>query len=712
VTACDVRATSVLDPSRSDVSRVSVRGTFAVTSGDNTDDGTCNWEHCSLREAIDEANAAPNLDSIYLGDGDASAPPRGAHAARGARPILQSPFTPLPVIMTDMVLIGDGSTNNVVDADASPANPARVFEIMGDIDVVFRGFSITGGVASGTTGGGGILISGGAHLETTDVAVVDNSVVEGPGGGIAITGNGSTAVLDGTVVDGNQTLTAGWPGGGISVAQGASLFMTDSRVTNNVATNGWGGGIRAIAFGTIDLEDTEIAGNRALVNAAGGGGMLIEGAQAVVTTAGLPSPPGAAPARQVPGQGILLMDNVDIRSNTTAGGGGGLRLVTAVNATIVDSSIEQNTAQNAGGASLQNVVAVLESTTIDGNTASDLAGGLRLSGTSVTTINESSISRNDAAASGGGIYMQGSAVLTLGGLDGTTIDDNEAGGAGGGIAMFENTRVTMTTATIRNNESQTNHGGGLLAIGNAIVEATNSAFTGNEAAFDGGGLWVNAGASVLDRVTISGNQAERNGGGIIAQNMTIRSSTISGNTAGNLGGGVAGAQNGPFVLSNSTVSGNQALEGGGIASVGPMTIRNVTVALNLASNDGGGVSAQAGGNINLGNTLLGSNQAAGAPESCAALAGGSFVSNGGNLSQDSSCTALTMLTDKPGVPAGLDAALQNNGGQTHTHALLEGSGAINAGIDVGATTDQRGYNLVGADDIGAFEFGATAPAGG
>jgi hypothetical protein len=47
-----------------------------------------------------------------------------------------------------------------------------------------------------------------------------------------------------------------------------------------------------------------------------------------------------------------------------------------------------------------------------------------------------------------------------------------------------------------------------------------------------------------------------------------------------------------------------------------------------------------------------------------------------------------------------------------THALLEGSAAINGGVNIGASTDQRGYSLIDADDIGAFEFGATAPTGG
>jgi hypothetical protein len=49
--------------------------------------------------------------------------------------------------------------------------------------------------------------------------------------------------------------------------------------------------------------------------------------------------------------------------------------------------------------------------------------------------------------------------------------------------------------------------------------------------------------------------------------------------------------------------------------------------------------------------------------------------------------------------------LQDNGGPTWTHALLEGSAAIDAGDDSAApTTDQRGLSRVGTSDIGAFEL--------
>jgi hypothetical protein len=61
----------------------------------------------------------------------------------------------------------------------------------------------------------------------------------------------------------------------------------------------------------------------------------------------------------------------------------------------------------------------------------------------------------------------------------------------------------------------------------------------------------------------------------------------------------------------------------------------------------------------------------------------------------------------------VSTTLAANGGPTPTHALLEGSAAINAGLPGACpATDQRGAPRVGTCDIGAFEFGGQPPAAG
>ncbi len=136
-------------------------------------------------------------------------------------------------------------------------------------------------------------------------------------------------------------------------------------------------------------------------------------------------------------------------------------------------------------------------------------------------------------------------------------------------------------------------------------------------------------------------------------------------------------------MSNSTLSGNNAPEGGAILnSRGVSTLKNTIVA-----------TSPSGG-------------------SCY----GPITDGGYNLDSGTSCGFGT-----PNSISGVDpmlGPLAFNGGPTKTHALLEGSPAIDKGNNsvVGATTDQRGEtrpsNFVGipntgdGSDIGAFELQA------
>ena len=148
--------------------------------------------------------------------------------------------------------------------------------------------------------------------------------------------------------------------------------------------------------------------------------------------------------------------------------------------------------------------------------------------------------------------------------------------------------------------------------------------------------------------------------------------------------------------------------GGGFIAFGTAALTNATITGNSATTDGGGVSIQTAGAVTSTNTLLAANQGPG-PQNCSVVEAGVFLSGGGNLSDDATCTALTMPTDQNSTPAGLDSNLADNGGPTLTHALLPGSAAIDAGVDVGETTDQRGASVEGPDDTGAYESSGEPP---
>jgi hypothetical protein len=214
-------------------------------------------------------------------------------------------------------------------------------------------------------------------------------------------------------------------------------------------------------------------------------------------------------------------------------------------------------------------------------------------------------------------------------------------------------------------------------------------------------------------VTVRGNTATNaSGGGVTAGVPTlVEQSTFANNTSGAIGGGLFSAATGNLTLRTSTFSANTAIMGGGLASTGPTTVTNATFVANTASDYGGGIGTNNAGAVTVTNVLLAGNLVGTDAGNCGSGGTSTITSAGGNLSADATCTRFTQPTDKPNTPAGVNATLADNGGPSFTHALLEGSAAINAAVPAACpSTDQRGFARVGACDIGAFEFGGVAAA--
>jgi uncharacterized repeat protein (TIGR01451 family) len=205
-------------------------------------------------------------------------------------------------------------------------------------------------------------------------------------------------------------------------------------------------------------------------------------------------------------------------------------------------------------------------------------------------------------------------------LDQVTITGNAAL-AGGGVAFYGNNgaALTINQSVITGNMSY--YGGGIaIQYASGPVTLTGDQITNNSAYLVGGGMsaTLSPGGSVtVTNSTVSGNHAgdpagpDALGGGIAINGyyaygaltpVTIKDTTISGNTAmasGGVGEGgglyiyyVVGA-----VITQSTISGNQSNEGGGIhfeyagTSGNPLRIENSTIVNNTASYGGGGIFA-------------------------------------------------------------------------------------------------------------------------
>ena len=265
--------------------------------------------------------------------------------------------------------------------------------------------------------------------------------------------------------------------------------------------------------------------------------------------------------------------------------------------------------------------------------------------------------------------------------------------------------------------------GGTTTISDSIITGNTS--TG------GGGAFNNAGSSspaptVPGSLTIlysvvSNNTAAGSGGSIqnfSGSTLSIENSTFTGNTSTNSTGGGAMALNGIARITNTTVSGNSAPagSGGGIQSNGTsLTLTNVTVSGNSSLSNGGGIHrATTNISIFLRNTIVAGNTGTAASPDATASATISSLGNNmiGVTGTSTGWIASDLLNTDPKL-----APLGFYGGFGMTHALLDGSPAINAGnncvLDVCETggtaapirTDQREVVRRASPgvDIGSFE---------
>jgi hypothetical protein len=272
------------------------------------------------------------------------------------------------------------------------------------------------------------------------------------------------------------------------------------------------------------------------------------------------------------------------------------------------------------------------------------------------------------------------------------------------------------------------YGGALYAYSLTLSSSTLSGNVANGVHEDAGTAAFGGAAFVyrmqLIDSTVSGNRAEHHtnvgrpsydiAGGIVAVvGGSISGSTIDSNLSQGRAGGIAVFS--PLEVSNSTISGNTAESdiAGGLFLRWPATLRlhNSTVTANRSALDGGGVWLNAAGSDFSSSIVSGNSSDIGNRDNRYGSAIAFPVEGGHNLIGSSS-PSVTLPADSLMVDARL-GALAANGGPTRTHALSEGSPAIDAGSnDDGLGYDQRGApfpRVYGSGpDIGAFEQQAPA----
>lgn len=649
--------------------------TYTVTKTADTNDGSCDAD-CSLREAIIAANQDNAADTIVLGPGEYLLTIEGASEDESATGDLD--------IRGDLTISGSDADTTIIDASGYSANaPERALHIVRPYDiepytptVTIANVTITGGDARNTSNfvysccGGGIRSEG--TLTIRDSKIVGNYA--NYGGGLyqaeAVIGDSVFSpplLIENSLIADNLALSYG---GGIATGNSAVVTINDTIIEDNVVRSDrpqQGGGL--YGMGQITLSNSTVRNN------------LLHRLDGDIYGCGVGEGGGIYMF-----YGLLTMEDSMVIGNSiqsdephcTIPTGGGIH---AGDLVLLNTQVLSNTASSAGGiyggnGRIENsVVGYNKAVSHDPNQGNDgVGGGIQLNAAS---IKHTEIIYNSADTIAGGLYASNNVSITQ-----SLIAHNHAGGIGGGIYGD----VTLTQSTVRDNTAQS---GGGIAIQNSALAVGS----------------VSNPDAIISQSLIADNVADEKGGGIYISSWLARTqienSTISGNSAA-IGGALHQDQY------TESLSGNQFAP--------ETTMINTTVAQNSATTEGSGIyyiqqtSFSFGGVTNIGflelaNTMIADHAGA----NCAGSAS-EYRSLGHNLSDDGNCIFIE-TGDIVKQPPKL-GPLQDNGGPTFTHALLDGSPAIDAGDDaVCPAVDQRGTMRPRGShcDIGAYEYVVNKP---
>ncbi|SDU18316.1 parallel beta-helix repeat (two copies) [Jiangella alkaliphila] len=620
-----------------------------VTAGD----GVCRAAGggCTLRAAIQEANANPGADSIHILPGT---------YAIGIAPINENGANVGDFEILDSVTIEkapDYLGAVVIDAGTPlPGAPVvargldRLFEIHpGAGDVTIKNVTLQNGF---TPEEGGAIQNWSMGKLTLDGVTVKDNYAEKGGGGVnhadlhdypwtteppnlellpysrveikrsTFTGNGSAGgsgaainnVSGGTITISDESVVTLNPGAIKPDPLDPEAFVLVDPSDYPIAASAIANQARWEKAGTLKITDSTVS-----LNAAEGNGAGILNA----------------------GDSIVEITDSTITQNRAAAGGG--LYTEGGKVTVSGSTISKNQAANGGGLysggqvsqhGLRGTFTVKDSQ-VSENIAEN-GGGLYNGGDAQLAVTDTTFSKNRSSDHGAAITSEGRSNLTL---TRVTVTENESNGEGGGAWTHSERQQTIIDSTFTKNKagvpvveddgtlSDDVAGGGALHTDGGPLTIEGSTFDGNEATEEGGGLSLNNMGDVeVTDSTISGNRA-LDGGGVenSAQKVTFQRVTVSGNRAGGAGGGIYNTSSDHFHLLDSTIRGNSGVIGGGLANApdnaiiarGTLFLNNTArLALNeegvLDENagHGGGIMSFADGDSLYENVTISGNRAA------------------------------------------------------------------------------------------------------
>ena len=270
---------------------------------------------------------------------------------------------------------------------------------------------------------------------------------------------------------------------------------------------------------------------------------------------------------------------------------GGAVFIHGGSITVANSSFDHNSATNGGGAvhMYPGGYITVANSSFDNNSATNGGGAVYMRGRGSITVANSSFDHN-SAMDGGAVYMDNGFVTVAN----SSFAHNSAEREGGVFYMDQHSRAKIDRTTLHGNTANKN--GGVIQMYRATIEITNGQCHNNSVMHDGGVISASESTSKISGCFESNYAA--NDGGVIHANQGVltvsKSSTFSNNTAHGDGGVISAYQGYLTISEGSTFSRNTAHGDGGVISTfqGDLTIsEGSTFSYNTAYSDGGAINA-------------------------------------------------------------------------------------------------------------------------
>ena len=346
-----------------------------------------------------------------------------------------------------------------------------------------------------------------------------------------------------------HSVTGTGTGSVITVSEGASLRLCDCCSTGCISggSSTEGGGIYVGENASLTMEGGCVSGNQATR----GGGIFGAGSASISIQGG------------------------ELRENSAKSGGGiYLRCPADISSCrIEDNNCEYNGAGIYAEADREDEI-ILSAVDILDNGSAGHGGGIYIKNCRMDMLS-GSVSGNEVTAPhacGGGVYVDEYAGFTMGA--GVEIKDNTAANSGGGICVSGGTPASdfvMEGGEISGNSAV--NGGGIASTGVGVFQILGGEINDNSASGDGGGIYISFAftrdvSKLISNCSIQDNSAVNNGGGIFLQgnsfiDVELSGDRVSGNSALD-GGGVYVNE-----LENLSFSGTMDIDGNLCSSRGP-----------------------------------------------------------------------------------------------------------------------------------------------